>query len=97
MKENQKADTCEEVTSPSSEILSLVPVDDDVGAHTKPNKIRKYTMRKKRAGAPSVPVQGILASKPVVLCHKAALFLIGVSAQRVQRVLEGPEDGRMQG
>ena len=36
-----KADTCEEVTLPSSEILALVPVNDDVGAHTRPNKRRK--------------------------------------------------------
>ena len=50
-----KADT----TSPSSEILSHVPVNGDVGAHTRPSKIRKYTMRRKRTGAPSVPVQGI--------------------------------------
>ena len=84
-----KADTCEEVTSPSSEILSLVPVDDDVGAHTRPSKIRKYTMRRKRAGAPSVPVQGILTSKPVVVCRKAALVLSGVSAQGVQRTCVG--------
>ena len=92
-----KADTCEEDTSPSSEILLLAPVGEDVGAHTRPRKIRKYTIRKKRTGAPSVPVQGRLTNKPVVVCHNAALFLIGVSAQRVQRVLEGQEDGRKKG
>jgi hypothetical protein len=43
-----KADTCEEVTSPSSEILSLVSVNDDVWAHTRPSKIRKvYTVHEK--------------------------------------------------
>ena len=74
-----KADTCEEVTSPSSEILSLVPVTDNAGAHTPPSKRRKYTMRRRKDGAPSVPIQGILTSKPVVVCRKAAEFLIGVS------------------
>ena len=71
-----KADTCEEVTSPSSEIPSLVPVNDDVGAHTRPSKRRKYTIRRKRTGAPSIPMQGILANKPVVVCRMAALVLI---------------------
>ena len=66
-----------------------MPVNDDVGAHTRPSKRRKYIIRKTRTGAPSVPMQGILTNKPVVVCHKAALFLIGISAQRVQRVLEG--------
>ena len=42
-------------------------------------------------------MQGILTNKPVVVCHKAALFLIGVSAQRVQRVLEGQQYGRKKG
>ena len=42
--------TCEEVTSPSSEILALVLLSDDVGAHTRPNKRRKYTMRKQELG-----------------------------------------------
>ena len=75
-----------------------MPVDDDdVGEHTRFNKRRKYTMRKKRAGAPRVPIQCILTSKPVVVCHMAALFLFGVSAQRVQRVLEGQEDGQKEG
>ena len=68
-----------------------MPVNDDVGAHTRPSKRRKYTIRRKRTVSPSVPIQGILTNKPVVVCHKAALFLIGISAQRVQRVLEGQE------
>ena len=42
-------------------------------------------------------MQGILTNKPAVVCHNAALFLIGVSAQRVQRVLEGQEYGRKKG
>ena len=92
-----KADTCEEVTSPSNDIPSLVPVNDDVGAHTWPRKRRNYTIRRKRTGAPSIPMQGILTNKLVVVCHQAALFLIGVRAQRVQRVLEGQTDGRKKG
>ena len=86
-----KANTCEEVTSPSSESPSLVPVNDDVGAHARPSKRRKYIIRRKRTGPPSIPMQGIHTNKLVVVCHKAALFLIGVSAQRVQGVLEGQE------
>jgi hypothetical protein len=62
-----------------------------------PTRDAHNTMRKKRAGEPSVPVQGIVTSKPVVVCHKAALFLIGISARRVQRVLEGQTDGRKKG
>ena len=96
-KGNSKADTCEEVTSPSSEILSLVPVTEYAGAHTPPSKRRKYTMRRRKDGAPSVPIQGILTSKPVAVGRKATAFLIGVSPQRVQRVLEGQEDGRRKG
>ena len=92
-----KADTCEEVTSPSSEILSLVPVTDNAGAQTPPSKRRKYTMRRRKDGASSVPIQGILTSKLVVVCRKAATFLIGVSPQLLQRVLEGQEDGRRKG
>jgi len=71
-----EAETCEEVTSPSNEILPLVPVDDDAGTQTMPSKRRKYTMRRKRDCAPSVPTQGILTSKPVVVCRQAAEFLI---------------------
>ena len=92
-----KADTCEDITSPSSEILSLVPVHDNVGARIMPSKIRKYTMRRRKDGAPSVPIQGILTSKLVVVCRKAAAFKIGVSPQQVQRVLEGQADGRRKG
>ena len=92
-----KADTCEEVTSPSSEILSLAPVHDNVGAHTWHSKRHKYTMRRRKDGAPSVPIQRILTSKPLAVCRKATTFLIGVSPQRAQRVLEGQEDGRRKG
>jgi hypothetical protein len=92
-----KAETCEEVTSPSRDILPLLPVNPDAGAQTVPSKRRKYTMRRRKDWAPSVPIQGILTSKPVVVCRKAAEFLIGVSPQRVQRVLEGQEDGRRRG
>ena len=42
-------------------------------------------------------MQGIPTNKPVVVCHKAALFPIGVSAQRAQRVLEGQRYGRNKG
>ena len=69
-----KADTCEEVTSPSSEILSLVPVTDNVGAHTPPSKRRKYTMRRRKDGAPSLPMQGILSRMPLAVSARQRAF-----------------------
>ena len=45
----------------------------------------------------TVPVQGVLTSKPVFICRKSAQFLIGVGPGRVQRVLDGRADGRTKG
>ena len=87
----------EEVTSPSSEMSALVPPPPDAPKAAKRRR-RQYTIRR-RAGQslPSIPVQGILTSKDIRICRKAAEFLMGVGPGRVQRVLEGKADGRTKG
>ena len=44
-----------------------------------------------------MPVRGVLTRTSLSICRKAAEFLIGVGAARVQRVLSGRADGRTKG
>jgi len=53
--------------------------------------------RRVKGHVPTVPVRGILTSKDMNICRKAAEFLIGVGPGRVQRALEGQADGRTRG
>ena len=88
----------EEVTSSSSEMLPLVSNDEDSASQRPCKKQRMYTCRRRTgASGATVPVQGILTSKSLLICRKAAEFLIGVGPARVQRVLEGRADGRKRG
>ena len=90
----------QEVTSASSDIAPLVPTPNAqaVDTRTKTLKRRRQYINRRRANhIPTVPVQGILTSKAITICRKAAEFLIGIGPGRVQRVLEGRADGRTRG
>ena len=92
------AEAREEVTSSSSEILPLVPKDEDDAPQQPPEKRRRYRCsRRKGTHGPTVPVQGVFSSKAVLICRKSAEFLIGIGPCRVQRVLHGRADGRTKG
>ena len=95
---HEPAEARAEVTSSSSEIPPLVSEDEDEVSQRPPKKRRQYRKRRRKGGHdPSVPVQGILTPKPVLICRKSAAFLIGIGSGRLSRVLCGRADGRTKG
>ena len=87
-----------ESTSSSSSMPPLVSDDDPATTAPAPKRRRQYTCRRRRGQhQPTVSVRGVLPRKSVCICRKAAEFLIGVGARRVQRVLSGHADGRTKG
>ena len=90
-----------EHTSPSSEMEPLVDNGIASASHLKRKaspKRRAYNKRGKTTGSsnPTIPTQWIF-NIFITTCRKAAETCIGVSAQRVQRVLHGLPDGRRRG
>lgn len=59
---------------------------------------RGYQKRRRTGKAqPSILVMGIFGNSPIMICAKAAKICIGISPQRVQRVLNGLIDRRTSG
>ena len=87
-----------EVTSSSSEFAALVPDEIVPAPLTPPKKRRRYSCHKRTGSCEAtVPVEGILTDKPLLICRKLAFMLMGVGPGRVQRILDGLGDGRTRG
>ena len=93
--------TVVEHTSPSSEMEPLVDNGIASASHLKRKaspKRRACNKRREKTGSsnPTIPAQGI-SNISITICRTAAETCIGVSSQRVQRVLHGLPDGRRRG